>query len=57
MARNKIQFQKGLSEPEFYVLYGTEQKCTEALEQMRWPNGFICPACGHDKGHRLHTRN
>ena len=56
MARNKIQFQKGLSESGFYALYGTEQQCVEALEQMRWPKGFICPACGHDAGHRLHTR-
>ncbi len=41
MARNKIQFQKGLSESEFYAQYGTEQQCLEALQQMRWPNGCV----------------
>ncbi len=56
MARNKIQFQKGLSETEFYTQYGTEKQCLDALEQLRWPNGFVCPACAHDKGHRLKTR-
>ena len=28
MARNKVQFQKGLSEAEFDELYGTEERCT-----------------------------
>jgi hypothetical protein len=27
MARNKVQFQKGLSEVDFEALYGTEEKC------------------------------
>ena len=27
MARNKVQFQKGLSEVGFEALYGTEEKC------------------------------
>ena len=27
MARNKVQFQKGLSEAGFEALYGTEEKC------------------------------
>lgn len=56
MARNKIQFKKGLSDREFHALYGTEKQCIKALEQWRWPDGFLCPACGHDKGHRLAHR-
>lgn len=56
MARNKIQFQKGLSDAEFQKLYGTEEQCIEALEQWRWPDGFRCPACGEAKGHRLAHR-
>ena len=31
MARNKVQFQKGLSEAQFAVLYGTEDQCHEAV--------------------------
>ncbi len=46
MPRNKVQFQKGLSEPRFRELYGTEQQCREALFRWRWPEGFSCPRCG-----------
>jgi transposase-like protein len=45
MGRNAIQFQTGLSMPEFQKLYGTEAQCEEALAQIRWPNGFRCPRC------------
>jgi hypothetical protein len=31
MARNKVQFQKGLSEAGFEALYGTEEKCRAAI--------------------------
>src|SRR6202041_1529764 len=49
MARNKVQFQKGLSEAQFAVLYGTEDQCREAVMRWRWPSGFVCPVCagGH----------
>ena len=46
MARNKVQFQRGLSDVEFQRLYGTEETCREALMSWRWPGGFECPACG-----------
>src|SRR5436305_8627415 len=46
MARNKVQFQKGLSEAQFATLYGTEDLCREVLTRWRWPSGFICPVCG-----------
>ena len=46
MARNKVQFQKGLSEAGFETLYGTEAKCRAVVIAFRWPNGFECPACG-----------
>jgi transposase-like protein len=46
VARNKVQFQKGLSEPEFDRLYGSEAACREALRRWRWPTGFECPVCG-----------
>lgn len=48
MGRNAIQFQKGLSVPEFQALYGTEAQCEDALAQMRWPHGFRCPRCEGD---------
>lgn len=45
MAINKVQFQKGLSMPEFLHRYGTEVQCQAALVASRWPNGFVCPGC------------
>ena len=38
---------KGLSEAAFREAFGTEEQCRAALEKLRWPKGFICPACGH----------
>lgn len=46
MARNKVQFQKGLSEAEFERRYGTEERCQAEVVGWRWPAGFECPQCG-----------
>lgn len=45
MAMNRIQFQPGLSMPEFLKDYGSEAQCEQALEATRWPQGFCCPRC------------
>lgn len=45
VARNEVQFQKGLSMAEFHRLYGTEEQCHAALVKMRWPDGLVCPRC------------
>lgn len=46
MAYNPIQFQQGMSLPEFLQCFGTEAACVEAVERARWPQGFRCPRCG-----------
>ena len=46
MAFNEIQFQRGMSIPEFLGCFGTEAQCAEALRCARWPGGFECPRCG-----------
>ena len=46
MAMNRVQFQHGLSMPEFLQRYGTEEQCAGALQVARWPHGFVCPECG-----------
>jgi transposase-like protein len=46
MALNRIQFQKGLSLPEFMKRYGTDKQCEAALVAARWPAGYECPRCG-----------
>ena len=49
MARNEVQFQKGLSMSEFNRRHGTEDQCHAALVKMRWPDGFVCPKCAGRK--------
>ncbi len=56
MARNMVQFQKGLSEPGFERLYGTEEQCRAAVVASRWPDGFVCPACGGTRHSVVKTR-
>jgi hypothetical protein len=46
MARNAVQFQRGLSLTEFQKRYGTEDQCHAGLVKMRWPDRFVCPHCG-----------
>jgi len=46
MPKNRIQFQSGYSLPELFNEFGTEQQCTHALYNWKWPDGFICPECG-----------
>ena len=29
--------------------FATEEACREYLFRLRWPSGFHCPACGHEK--------
>ncbi len=47
---------KSFSLFEFNKRYRTERDCLDVIEKVRWPNGFICPKCGHDEGYRLHVR-
>ncbi len=45
-----------LSLLEFQRRFSTEEACQAALEQARWPEGFVCPRCGHRKASRIATR-
>ncbi len=57
MARNAVQFQKGLSEPAFDRQYGTEEQCRAVVIAARWPDGFWCPACGGREHSMVKTRD
>jgi transposase-like protein len=35
---------------ELHEMFGTDERCREILERLRWPEGVICPRCKH-KGH------
>ena len=41
---------RGLSDEAFREAFGTEEQCRAALLRLRWPDGFLCPCCGH-RGH------
>ena len=38
---------------EFTRVYATDEACRQALVHARWPNGFVCPKCGHPRGYDL----
>jgi hypothetical protein len=46
MAMNRVQFQPGLSMPEFMAQCGTEEQCEEAVCASRWPEGYGCVRFG-----------
>ena len=46
--RSLLEFQKGFS---------TEEDCAQHLREMRWPDGFRCPRCGHAEAWFISTRN
>ena len=38
---------RGLSDEAFREAFGTEEQYRTALVRLRWPDGFVCPCCGH----------
>lgn len=43
--------------PELIEDFGSEDRCREYLEDLRWPEGPECPRCLGTSISRLHTRN
>ena len=39
--------------PEFEARFPDDAACARWLLEKRWPDGFRCPACGHDKAWEL----
>ena len=37
-------------------MYGDEEQCQKRLFDMRWPTGYRCPQCNHDKYCQLKSR-
>jgi transposase-like protein len=48
--------QESMTLLQFQSKFSTEEACRQHLFNLRWPQGFRCPKCGHDKyyflGHR-----
>ena len=45
-----------MSRAAFEARFPDEAACARHLAAMRWPDGFVCPACGHDRGWELKRR-
>jgi transposase-like protein len=41
---------------EFVEMYPDDAACAAWLEQLRWPNGFVCPKCGTAASPWRHSR-
>ena len=51
--RRRVQ---GLSEADFRARFGSEEACRAMLFELRWGQGWSCPACGHGRCAELKTR-
>jgi Transposase zinc-ribbon domain len=38
---------------EFQLTFADEDACARYLAACRWPDGFRCPRCGHDRAYPL----
>jgi ribosomal protein L37AE/L43A len=42
--------------PVFLERFGSDAKCRAYLVRTRWPEGFRCEGCGHDRAYRHKKR-
>jgi transposase-like protein len=49
--------QEKISFLEFKNRFNSEEACREYLYNMRWPEGFVCPKCGHKTCYTITTRH
>ncbi|MFP4271163.1 MAG: IS1595 family transposase [Alphaproteobacteria bacterium] len=42
--------------PRFLERFGTDAQCRAYLVEARWPEGFRCAGCGHDRAYSHHKR-
>ena len=41
---------------EFQTRFPDEEACWQVLWEMRWPDGFACPRCGHEASYPIASR-
>jgi transposase-like protein len=49
--------QEQLSLLQFQEKFSDEESCRQHLFTIRWPDGFVCPQCGHKEYYDLPNRN
>ena len=42
---------------EFQKEFPNDEACAKHIAGQRWPNGFVCPQCGHTKAWYLSKRH
>ncbi|MBZ0193300.1 MAG: IS1595-like element ISCku1 family transposase [Candidatus Kuenenia stuttgartiensis] len=47
---------KEISFFDFQKQYKTQEDCEKKLFEIRWPQGFVCPVCGHQKYYLISGR-
>ncbi len=48
--------QEAMNLLKFREKFPNEDACRKHLFQIRWPEGFQCPQCGHDQFYYIGTR-
>jgi transposase-like protein len=48
---------KGMDLSRLVEQLGSEDKCHEYLEELRWPDGIVCPKCQHTGASWISTRH
>ena len=56
-SRSEIHFQPGVSLIEFQRRFGTEEQCRKHLLRLKWPEGYRCPKCGHNRCYLIESRS
>ena len=51
-----LEYDRPMSRAAFEARFPDEASCARHLAAKRWPDGFVCPACGHDRGWELKRR-
>jgi len=52
-----MTLQQDINWLEFQQKFSTEEACRCHLFKIRWPNGFRCPRCNHNRAYELTKRN
>ena len=53
----KTTFLQEMNLPDLIEKFGTDEKCRDYLEDLRWPDGPKCPRCESKKASRIKARN
>ncbi len=48
--------QEAITLLQFQRKFASEEACFEHLYKLRWPEGFRCPRCNHDKAYFIKKR-